>query len=328
MSDEEKKPPYQHRKQPPQYSFSTEEEEQDKQQQKQQQQQNLKNPPPSSQLALSAHQSITTPKAANKTTDSTMMNQLPFAFENEPPSSLSFPHPYESSLRAELSSPPAVPVSASAAACYSRSGSIASTDGSISMASSSQTAATTDEKSDSQQQQLDGVSSTDVLCGRDKLSHGHVGNKQFRRLIEKHRAAYQSAPSREAKTQITCKVIASIHGYGGRFLKLDDSSGTWDEVSDLYAREKVSHALRSAKDPYRPRIKKRRQMKEYVPTPEEESLFQDALADQQQIFQSMIAKYQQQVHLDNSNQNDGDDGDDNDDAGYDNEDPFDFDFYN
>lgn len=150
-----------------------------------------------------------------------------------------------------------------------------------------------------QQPKLVGVNTTDVLCGRDRVSHAHVGNKQFRKLIEKLHQTYQSATSRDVKTQITCQIIATVHRNGGRFLKINESTGRWEVVTDHYAREKVSHALRSAKDPRRPKIKKRRQMKEYVPTPEEEALFQDALADQQQIFQSMIGRYQhsQEVHL-------------------------------
>jgi hypothetical protein len=133
-----------------------------------------------------------------------------------------------------------------------------------------------------------GVTSIDVLCGRDKVSHAHTGNKHFRRVIETFREVYQKADCRDQKTNITCSVIAKIHSYGGRFLKLNEDTGVWEEVGDQYAREKVSHALRSAKDPNRPKVKKPRKTKKYVPSHEEDSAFREALEEQQRIFQNLI----------------------------------------
>lgn len=77
---------------------------------------------------------------------------------------------------------------------------------------------------------------------------------------------------------------------GGRFLKQDETTGELKDVSEHYAREKVSHALRSAKDPNRPKPKKQREVKKYVPTAEEDSLFEATLAEQQRIFQRLLAK--------------------------------------
>lgn len=134
------------------------------------------------------------------------------------------------------------------------------------------------------------VMETDVLCGRDKTSHAHIGNKRFRHIVMLHREEYQSAPSRELKTNITCKIVSMVKECGGRFLKQDEKTGEWTDVGEHYAREKVSHALRSAKDPKRPKTKKRREVKKYVPTPEEDSLFEATLADQQRIFQRLVAR--------------------------------------
>lgn len=105
-----------------------------------------------------------------------------------------------------------------------------------------------------------------------------------------YRLEYQSAPSREQKTKITCKIVNMIRECGGRFLKQDESSGEWKDVGDHYAREKVSHALRSAKDPNRPKTKKQREVKKYVPTPEEDALFEATLADQQRIFRALVVR--------------------------------------
>jgi hypothetical protein len=149
---------------------------------------------------------------------------------------------------------------------------------------------------------IPGVNATDVLCGRDKISHSHDGNKNFRKVIESHREDYQNAETRDKKTQITCRIIATVQGKGGRFLKLDEATGLWEEVSDQYAREKVSHALRSAKDPHRPRVKKPRQTKQYVPTDDENTLFQEALAEQQRIFTALV-----EGHASSQGENDDDD---------------------
>jgi hypothetical protein len=133
-----------------------------------------------------------------------------------------------------------------------------------------------------------GVLGPDVLCGRDKYSHIHPGNSRYRRIIEGHRAAYQSAPSRDHKTQITIRIVNMVCGYGGRFLKLEGSS--WVDVGENYAREKVSHALRSAKDPLRQKNKKPRKVVTHTPTKAEEKLFQETLRDQQHIFLELMER--------------------------------------
>jgi hypothetical protein len=166
-----------------------------------------------------------------------------------------------------------------------------------------------------------GVSSSDVLCGRDKQSHAHVGNKHFRRIIETHREDYQNAQCRDQKTNITCQVIETIHSIGGRFLKLNENSGLWEEVSEPYAREKVSHALRSAKDPNRPKVKKPRKTKQYVPTAEEDIQFEHALKTQKEIFQTLLAN-----HVDSDGDQDTDRDADNE-CGDDDQGEDDWDFY-
>eukprot|EP00980_Cylindrotheca_fusiformis_P031325 scaffold26176_cov117-Cylindrotheca_fusiformis.AAC.1 len=139
-------------------------------------------------------------------------------------------------------------------------------------------------------QTIPGITSTDVICGRDKLSHAHTGNRRFRHIIEMNRLSYQNATNREEKTKITCQVVESIRSCNGRFLKLDEKTGEWFDVGDIYAREKVSHALRSAKDPNRPRIKKPRKVTEHVPSAEENALFGEAFEEQQKIFQALVQK--------------------------------------
>ncbi|KAL3933413.1 MAG: hypothetical protein SGBAC_010411 [Bacillariaceae sp.] len=140
---------------------------------------------------------------------------------------------------------------------------------------------------------IPGLSAADVLCGRDKISHAHIGNKRFRQIIETHREEYQTAPSRDSKTTITCRIVAMIRESGGRFLKQNAKTNQWEDVGDGYAREKVSHALRSAKDPNRPRIKKPRKVTKHVPTPDEDAQFANVLCDQKKIFEQLLSKQNQ-----------------------------------
>ena len=39
----------------------------------------------------------------------------------------------------------------------------------------------------------------DVLCGRDKVSHSHVGNNRFRHIIKMNQMRYQNATSRAGR---------------------------------------------------------------------------------------------------------------------------------
>ena len=126
----------------------------------------------------------------------------------------------------------------------------------------------------------------DVLCGRDRLIHSHPGNNGFRCLINEYREHYQSAKHREEKTSITAEIIYTVNRYGGRFLKQE--KGSWREVDPSYAHEKVSHALRSAKDPNRVKPKRTRNVPIRPPSAEEERFFRILLADQQTILQRLL----------------------------------------
>eukprot|EP00980_Cylindrotheca_fusiformis_P013326 scaffold3391_cov116-Cylindrotheca_fusiformis.AAC.3 len=135
-----------------------------------------------------------------------------------------------------------------------------------------------------------GITAADVICGRDKLSHTHVGNKIFRKIIEMNRVSYQNATSRDEKTRITCQIVDVIRSSNGRFLKLDEKTGRWFDAGDTCAREKVSHALRYARDPNRPRIRKPRKVVEHVPSAEEDAHFDAVFEEQQRIFQELLQK--------------------------------------
>ena len=133
----------------------------------------------------------------------------------------------------------------------------------------------------------------DVICGRDKKSHGHAGNKRFRVLVEHYRERYQNTIVREEKTRITCEIIERIRSGshpGGRFLKTDVDGNGWIEAGEEFAREKVSHALRSAKDPNRTKNRKKRKPVPKSPCERENSLVAHLLSEQLEVFRRLVAE--------------------------------------
>jgi hypothetical protein len=125
---------------------------------------------------------------------------------------------------------------------------------------------------------------TDVLCSRDKASHSHPGNKRFRQLIVRSREQYQNLSLRDDKTRLTTDIVNAVKSYGGRFLKQHESTGSWYEVTYNVAHEKVSHALRSAKDPNRPKPRASRTPIVKPPTHDEDRQFESLAREQQQLF--------------------------------------------
>jgi len=130
----------------------------------------------------------------------------------------------------------------------------------------------------------------DVLCGRDKESYSHVGNKQFRVIVATNRERYQSCTSRDEKTKITTEIIKGIRDCGGRFLRKNEKTNLYEDVGDEYAHEKVSHALRSAKDPKKKQPRKKRKVVRKPPTPQENKTFEFLFTEQQRIFQDMLVQ--------------------------------------
>ena len=98
------------------------------------------------------------------------------------------------------------------------------------------------------------VQENDILCGRDKISFQHPGNKWFRSLVQSYRERYQTARMRDQKTRISNEIVAIIEKRGGRFLKFDTELGMYQALDSAGAHDKVSHALRSAKMPKKAKL--------------------------------------------------------------------------
>eukprot|EP00980_Cylindrotheca_fusiformis_P002891 scaffold675_cov103-Cylindrotheca_fusiformis.AAC.2 len=90
---------------------------------------------------------------------------------------------------------------------------------------------------------VDLPSKHDVLLGRGKHISRHAGNRLLHELVATYYNEYNRLP-KDGKTNLADQVVGVVHGYAGRFLKFDNESAMWIEVSNLEAREKVAHRFR------------------------------------------------------------------------------------
>lgn len=86
----------------------------------------------------------------------------------------------------------------------------------------------------------------DILCGKGKLCVGHIGSRLFRAVIESYRHRYSLTKSKYEKMMITKAIYERFAHESCRFLKFNDSTMVWEELSAMAARDKVGHALRFA----------------------------------------------------------------------------------
>lgn len=85
----------------------------------------------------------------------------------------------------------------------------------------------------------------DVLYGRGGGTNHHPGNKRYRKMVEDRKLDYVNS-KRLDKPLVALEIIREWRGQDppGRFLKLDEKTGLWQDVGDKRAREKTSQALR------------------------------------------------------------------------------------
>lgn len=87
-------------------------------------------------------------------------------------------------------------------------------------------------------------SSGDVICARGKKALEHLGNKKFRALVKSYIPLYSDCQSRSQKSNVVSKImdeVCSASPEGGFVKKIN---GTWYQVSDRHAREKIGQTFR------------------------------------------------------------------------------------
>lgn len=95
------------------------------------------------------------------------------------------------------------------------------------------------------------LSSNDVLMGRGAAVIGNEGNRRFRKLIQKYKAAYDATRIRQEKDRIARKIVDTIVRRSGRFLKKVENPAqvpagktAWVAVKEAVVLQKVKQAFR------------------------------------------------------------------------------------
>eukprot|EP00980_Cylindrotheca_fusiformis_P016030 scaffold4715_cov115-Cylindrotheca_fusiformis.AAC.14 len=89
---------------------------------------------------------------------------------------------------------------------------------------------------ESSNKQIDEPQPHDVLFGRKR---SNTGNKRVRQLVAALSPEYDSAATKVRKRQIASSVVEEIQNTGGRFLMQPDGTDRWEEVPNLFARNKI-----------------------------------------------------------------------------------------
>jgi hypothetical protein len=81
------------------------------------------------------------------------------------------------------------------------------------------------------------LAENDILCGRGKKCFRHIGNENFRKLVQANLRSYAAAPTKTEKTLIIREVIKRVQDSSpnGGFVKHDPLTGRYYEVGDTMA---------------------------------------------------------------------------------------------
>ena len=110
----------------------------------------------------------------------------------------------------------------------------------------------------------DKPSATDVLFGRGGSVYNFPGNITFRKVLQSKLLMYDAAKTIREKQSITLSIVHEMkEQLHHRFLKEDEKTGVWKEVTnDEIARQKVAVALRDLRKARRPPKSKQQEQKQ------------------------------------------------------------------
>jgi len=85
------------------------------------------------------------------------------------------------------------------------------------------------------------INGNDFLFGRGGKNCKHEGNQKLRSVARAYKHAYLNATKKE-KSEIAREIVEYFRSLQppGRFIKKNELSGEWVEVSEAVAREKAS----------------------------------------------------------------------------------------
>jgi hypothetical protein len=87
-------------------------------------------------------------------------------------------------------------------------------------------------------------SELDIVCGRGRGSCRRPGNKRFLSIVHQYVPLYSAAKSKVGKGKILNAIMDDSRIKDGRFLKRNN--GSWYELAEPQAREKIGHAIRGS----------------------------------------------------------------------------------
>lgn len=116
----------------------------------------------------------------------------------------------------------------------------------------------------------------DVLYGRGGGTNHHPGNKRYRKMVEDRKLDYVNS-KRLDKPLVALEIIKFWRSQEppGRFLKLDEKTGLWQDVGDKKAREKTSQALREKA----PEIRRKQEEEAMVKAGKDPSIIKQETSD-------------------------------------------------
>mmetsp|Transcript_7152 Transcript_7152/g.18186 ORF Transcript_7152/g.18186 Transcript_7152/m.18186 type:complete len:273 (+) Transcript_7152:52-870(+) len=94
---------------------------------------------------------------------------------------------------------------------------------------------------------LQGLGPNDIICARNSLVHRNPGNQRYTAVVQEFADAYHATNEKTEKMAIRRQVAQRVLEYGGRFVRYEESSNSFEEITDKSkVREKIAHALRAA----------------------------------------------------------------------------------
>lgn len=150
------------------------------------------------------------------------------------------------------------------------------------------------------------------------MTSSHPGNRRFRELVMEKKQAYQRARRRDDKTRITFELVQTLRDGGryvlserllflfwriaclislpcSKFLLYDSKTELWWDVGDEYAREKVSHSLRSRPSENRrskPKPPRKSSLRKNPQSPAIDKTVSQLIHNQQSLLKSMIENFE------------------------------------